>query len=254
MSQWLDGVRGAALIVAHPDDETWGLGSRLERLSRARFVYVTDGAPRNGADAFRAGFVSVAAYRNARREELAAVLTDAGIGWEQVTELGIPDQEALREIPWLVEELVELLSREPIELVLTHAYEGGHPDHDAIALAVHLAATRVCCPPMIVEMGGYRRGHAGRPLSTFLPVRGAGDEEIVALGGDGRARRERRLGLYRSQRETFRWLGALGSERLRRAPRYDFSRPPHDGPLLYEELGWGARAADLCLAARELRS
>jgi hypothetical protein len=34
-------------------------------------------------------------------------------------------------------------------------------------------------------------------------------------------------------------LFSTGSESYRRAPVYDFSRPPHEGLLNYETLPWG---------------
>ena len=39
-----------AVVVAHPDDEMIGLGSRLSELGGVTLVYVTDGAPRDGRD------------------------------------------------------------------------------------------------------------------------------------------------------------------------------------------------------------
>ena len=56
---------------------------------------------------------------------------------------------------------------------------------------------------------------------------------------------------YASQRlvlENF----PIHEERLRLAPEYDFSEPPHEGKLWYEFMAWqmtGARWRELALAA-----
>lgn len=60
------------VILAHPDDEVLAVGTRLERLSLARLVTVTDRAPEDGADARHHGFSTLEAYREARAAELAA--------------------------------------------------------------------------------------------------------------------------------------------------------------------------------------
>ena len=39
------------IVVAHPDDETIGMGAQLNRFDDALLVQVTDGAPRDGRDA-----------------------------------------------------------------------------------------------------------------------------------------------------------------------------------------------------------
>src|SRR5215207_4627687 len=76
-----------AVIVAHPDDESVGAGSRLPRLARARFVYVTDGSPADGMDAGALG-LSRGAYAEMRQTELMRALALCGVPFEQVRRLG----------------------------------------------------------------------------------------------------------------------------------------------------------------------
>src|ERR671919_662030 len=76
--------RDTAVVVAHPDDETIGCGALLRRLSGVSVVLVTDGAPRNLADAHAYGFAAAEDYAAARSSELAAALEIAGVSSEQV--------------------------------------------------------------------------------------------------------------------------------------------------------------------------
>ena len=62
-----------ALVVAHPDDETIGLGSRLHLFDRLLLVHLTDGAPADMGDARRAGFATREAYAAARAARSSAV-------------------------------------------------------------------------------------------------------------------------------------------------------------------------------------
>lgn len=248
--RWIEALRdptaplpATMVVVAHPDDETVGAGLQLARLREARFVYLTDGAPLDGHDARRLG-LTVDAYRALRRRELDALLACCGIAGDRVHPLGCPDQQAARRLPLLVMCLVRLFRLHRPEVVLTQAYEGGHPDHDATAFAVHAAAAwlraRRHTAPAIVEMTCYHRGPAGEWRSeAFLPQAEAGASMTsLPLDEAQRRRKHELLGAFASQRETLAPF-PLRFERFRRAPAYDFRRPPHEGTLFYEQHPWG---------------
>src|SRR5947208_1422367 len=62
------------IVVAHPDDETIGMGAQLCRFHDALLIHVTDGAPRDGRDAAAHGFRNIGDYALARRAELRDAL------------------------------------------------------------------------------------------------------------------------------------------------------------------------------------
>jgi hypothetical protein len=72
-----------------------------------------------------------------------------------------------------------------------------------------------------------------------------GDDEALQMKG-------RMLECFVSQRETLATMATATPECFRDAPEYDFRRPPHAPPLLYDLYRWGitsdqwlARAAAL---------
>lgn len=243
----------AMLVFAHPDDETVALGARLGRFRSAILVHATDGAPRNEQDSRAKGFASLDDYRQAREEELTRALAISGLRGIQRERLGIPDQEASLHLPFLVRELERLLAQHKPEVIFTHPYEGGHPDHDACAFAVHRAIAllrkRGEAAPEIVEAAFYHAGRNGIEAGDFLPT----DEEPVPaeylLTEEERRRKQARLACFTTQRETLRNF-SLTYERFRIAPHYDFSQLPHSGEILYDRFPWGATSDRFCELAR----
>jgi LmbE family N-acetylglucosaminyl deacetylase len=253
---WLEALRlgrpiaaRAAAVVAHPDDETVGLGLRLARFSDLTLVHVTDGAPEDMGDARRAGFATREAYASARAGELDACLETLGAAPRRVA-LGVRDQTAVFRLAWLAGALRGLL--DGAELVLTHAYEGGHPDHDACAFAVQLACqalARAGRPaPVRLEFAEYHKDASGRAADGFWPAPGgpavspeAGPEEID--------RKARALACHHSQGRITAWFDPA-VEAYRAAPRYDFSRPPPPGAAIYDDWGWPITSARWVEAAR----
>ncbi|MBW8869929.1 MAG: PIG-L family deacetylase, partial [Acidobacteriales bacterium] len=147
----------AMVVVAHPDDETIALGARIERLGEAHFIHVTDGAPRNEEDSRAHGFANLDEYRQARARELTEMFREAGLNRVSRICLNFRDQEASLNLAAISRQVAQQIAEHEPEIVCTHPYEGGHPDHDACAFAVHHA----------VAMNRARGG--GRPLVIEAP-------------------------------------------------------------------------------------
>jgi LmbE family N-acetylglucosaminyl deacetylase len=233
-----------AVVVAHADDETLGAGGLLQRLKDPTIIELTDSAPREKRWWGAPEMESREAYRDARRAELRAALALAGIGAERVREVGFTDQEASLELAEAARRVRDLLAELRPELVLTHAYEGGHPDHDAAAFATHAACRLLAAEggaaPRIVEFALYRTAADGSVMRCdFVPVEGI-EAERVALSPEEQAKKRRMIDCFATQRETLSWLGAdIAVECFRRAPAYDFARAAHEGAPHYERYGWG---------------
>jgi LmbE family N-acetylglucosaminyl deacetylase len=245
----------ALVVAAHPDDETIGAGALLSRISAsAHLLHVTDGAPRVRRWWGAPELPSREAYARVRREELSAALALAGVPEKRVRSLGIPDQEASLDLVGLARRVAGVLGEVRPEVVLTHPYEGGHPDHDAAAFAVH-AACRVweqegATPPRIVEFTSYHvRADGGLAVCEFLPAKAA-EEVTLPLTIAEREMRRRMLAAFTTQRETLAPFSAE-VERFRAAPAYDFTAPPHHGMLHYEQFEWGCTGPEWRARARE---
>ncbi|MBN9545462.1 MAG: PIG-L family deacetylase [Alphaproteobacteria bacterium] len=231
----------ALVVAAHPDDETLGAGDLLSRLTDTGIVIVTDGAPKDGVAARAAGFDGNEAYRQARAQETANVLALIGRGDMPVSRLGISDQEAVIHIPRIVSRLIEIMRAKKFRYVVTHPYEGGHPDHDATALAVHAACFLLredgSEAPLPVEMTSYHLAGGRMIYGGFLPAAGAGPVQTFPLDAARQDRKQCMLQCYRSQSRIVTEF-PLDAEHFRAAPAYDFLEPPHPGTLAYETFLW----------------
>jgi N-acetylglucosamine malate deacetylase 2 len=232
-------ARRVALVVAHPDDEAIGAGGQLPRLHGLTVVHATDGAPQNPRDAVEHGFANPAEYAFARARELERVMMLGGVPIADRFPLGIADQQAALNLVRLTRSLLRLFDERATEIVITHAYEGGHPDHDAVAFAAHAAAElrmREGWEVGIVEMPFYHAAGEGWGVQRFAD--GEGTEIAVALEAAARRLKGEMFAAHRTQANTLK-LFADDVERFRAAPRYAFARLPNGGKLLYERYDWG---------------
>jgi len=250
------------VLVAHPADESLGAAGLLSRLNDPWVVCLTDGAPRDRRFVPPGLPRTPSGYAKRRRQELRAALSLAGVGIDRLLQLDVPDQEAALSLQKLVHRLTTLARGLRPHLLVTHGYEGGHPDHDAAALAARLAVERLerqeGAAPALAELLSYHRENDRLVADRFLPA--STDRWTVLLRLSPRERRLRRemLASHASQSTTMVQLPERPWERLRPAPHYDFLRPPHEGPLQYEVLGfalsgerWRELAAEAIACERE---
>jgi N-acetylglucosamine malate deacetylase 2 len=225
--------RRVLVVVAHPDDEVVGAGALISRLPDVWILHATDGAPRDPRFMARGFEGTREEYTRTRRRELEDALSLAGIGADRLLGLRIADQEAVFEIPRLIEGIARAVREIGPEIVLTLAYEGGHPDHDAVALAARRAAAGI----EILEMPLYHAepGTERMTVNEFLP---GPPETRLALTEEERGLKRRMIETFATQAETLRDFLPPRDERFRPAPHYDFTRPPHEGRLQYETWGF----------------
>jgi LmbE family N-acetylglucosaminyl deacetylase len=276
--------RGVLIVVAHPDDETIGAGGAIPHLPVSAIVLATDGAPEDRRWWGDPSLPSREAYAQIRRAEFAAALAIAGIGVERVRTFGLQDQRATFHLPQLTEGLARIIHELQPGVILTHPYEGGHPDHDAVAFAVHTASKLLDRePPVILEFTSYHARVEGvTVVGSFLPLHdqpvlastwpaavcsggNPGDESDLQTGtgragthteiafllsDDDRGRKQRMMQCFATQTDVLtRRFPVARVERFRIAPEYDFTRPPHGGTLKYERLDWGITGAGWCARA-----
>jgi N-acetylglucosamine malate deacetylase 2 len=231
--------RTVIVVAAHPDDETAGIGALLARLRDPVVVHLTDGAPRQDGDARRAGCESREEYALARRRELLAALAVAGISEWRTRALNITDQEASVEMAYIALRLLDIFREVRPAAVITHPYEGGHPDHDAAAFTVQAACARLAVWPEVYEFASYHAVDGKRPkLETGCFLEGTGTGEAVRLSAEDRERKRRMIECFPTQLHMLRHF-PVDVEVIRPAPFYDFTAAPHEGKLYYEHFEWG---------------
>lgn len=228
------------VVVAHPDDEVIAAAGLLSRSESAGVICASDGAPRNPDYARRAGFSSRFDYARARRRESEAALALLGRDPDPSLNLGIVDQEVTSELVALARFLVTVIES-GFNTVVTHAYEGGHPDHDAVAFAVHAAVALIVrsggTAPLILEASIYNGAGAAHVLQQFLPRPDAGPTFALDLSAEERDLKRRMLATHATQLHLLREF-ELSRECFRPAPPYHFSLPPHHGRLGFDEFRW----------------
>jgi len=231
------------LIAAHPDDETIGAAIRISQTPGVRIVHVTEGSPPDPADALAAGCFTRQAYAAVRREEAVRALALAGVHPDAITHLGFTDQRVAFELESLTLRILTLLGKFQPQVVLTHPYEGGHPDHDSVAFACRAAKKlhELDDPQStfdLLEFTSYHSESGGIKPYAFLPFK---DQTEIGyrLSPAQRGLKVNMLQEFKTQAKALAPFMLPEAEIFRQAPDYDFHHAPHSGRLFYEYFEWG---------------
>ena len=236
------------VIVAHLDDEAGGCGVLLQRISHPIVLFATDGAPDDHW--FWESYPSRQAYAAARREEAIAALGVAGVSdVEFIVDdcPGCSDQHLYRSLPDALHAIEWAVYRHRPTALLTTAYEGGHPDHDACSFLAFIAGQRFQLP--VWEMPLYHRIADGRLVCQEF-IETTGSEFVVTPSEAERARKSRMLACYLSQHSLSSFV-VRQTEQFRRQPEYRYSQPAHEGMLNYEAWQWPIRGIEVSQAFSE---
>jgi len=223
------------IIVPHPDDEVIGFGALMQRMRNAVVLFVTDGAPQDPY--FWNSYGSREAYALARRQEAVEALKIVSATPVFLPDLvpdGIADQELFRKLDAAVPALDALIDRVHPEALLTLAYEGGHPDHDAACFMATIVGHRKRLP--VWESPLYHREADGSGAVQSFSERNGGELELH-VEGEELCRKIRMFRAYKSQRlvlDSFR----PDVEYFRPVMDYDFTRRPFPWKLNYELWEW----------------
>jgi LmbE family N-acetylglucosaminyl deacetylase len=231
------------VLVAHPDDECITCGGLLQRMDEAIVVYATDGSPQDPYFWKKHG--SREAYSRLRQQEARRALEVVGV--REVVFLAdqeprLVDQELFQNLGLAFELLASEVQRRKPEALLTLAYEGGHPDHDSCSLLASEVGKLTGLP--VWEAPLYRRRRSELSVQEFVEPKGT--EIPYALTTEEIERKRQMCLEYPSQGDFLRVFG-LEREMFRPQKEYDYSRPPHEGKLNYEQWGWsmtGAQVSD----------
>ena len=228
MTPFID--KNILVIVAHPDDETLFASSALSSCRQLSIVHVTDGATSRRA-AVKKGFRNRSAYAKARHAEFLDALQSGRISAKSES-LGYRDQRSTYYMGSIAKRLENIIRIFKPELVLTHAYEGCHLDHDTTCFAAHLAIRRAGSPCPIWEFAAYHV-QAEHSIQGLFPENGGPEPVIVHLNGCQKATKREMLHCFVSQAEIIAGF-TQETECFRPAPQYNFKDPPFSGRLGHE--------------------
>jgi N-acetylglucosamine malate deacetylase 2 len=213
------------VFVAHPDDESIGCSGLLQRADSSRVVFAVDAAPPHYG--FEQKFGSLPTYSDIRFVEASRAL--ACVPQSTFRRLTKPDQSYFQDqhlfldLPAAYASLKQRILEFSPDLMITHACEGGHIDHDACHFLAAWAASELGCKTW--EFPLYWRTTFGRNI--FQRFRSPlSSEVLLTLSQAERNRKKLMLSQYPTQNKLTS-VFQLDSERF---------RPP--STQKYERLGW----------------
>jgi bacillithiol biosynthesis deacetylase BshB2 len=177
--------RHVLVVLAHPDDETFGCGGMIALLTRAGVpvTYACGTRGEMGRHMGRPPFANRETLRDLREQELRRACAELGIAdlrllglWDKTVEFR--DREALADrIGAIVAEV------RPSLVITSHPQHGGHPDHCAIGAATIRALERLPAAqrPRVHCLINWRTAERlGMPVQT-VDIRSVADVKLAAI-------------------------------------------------------------------------
>jgi N-acetylglucosamine malate deacetylase 2 len=208
------------ILAAHPDDETFACGGLLQRAAEALVVFAVDGAPpRYG---FEKKFGSLQRYSEVRFREAERAL--GRIPKSSVRRLtnadGVTfvDQHLFLTLSEAFASLLQIAREFSPGVIISHAFEGGHIDHDTCHVLAERAADILAVP--FLEFPLYWRNEQG--IDIFQQFRKSQEKEaLLQLSRHETVVKQRMIAEYCSQ-------ASLASVFTTEVERF---RPASGGPI-----------------------
>ncbi len=233
-----------SVIVAHAGDEIFGAGCLISKLMDVTILHATDGIGVELKHQSDSRFQKHDDHSDRIHGECLAALALANVPEDKVIDFSLPQYGLAQRLTYLTRKITAFLQQSRSDIILTHPYEGGHPDHDAIAFATH-SALRILNhngfkPPAVFEMALYP---SGKPIAKVPEFLARMDSESTTLLLDERSQKlkEEMYSCLKTQHDVVR-ASPANFERFRRPPRYDFTQLPQAGKLHYEHFDWAINA------------
>ena len=229
------------ILMAHPDDEVIACGALMQRMKRAVVVFSTDGAPYD--EGFWKQYGSRQAYAAIRRREAEFALSSihaTAMFLGDYVDGGIADQQLFRNLSPAVAAVERIIAQVEPDCILTLAYEGGHPDHDAACFISSVVGRRGI---PVWETPLYHRNAAGATVTQAFPQMTGAEREAWIEG----ALLEKKIQMFQHYRSQGPLVDSFEPQRetFRPLADYDFTQPPLPGKLNYEAWQWKMTGRDV---------
>ena len=223
-------LRRILILAAHPDDETIACSGLLQRADVALVVFAVDGAPPHYG--FEKKFGSLHTYSATRFEEASRALNHIPhCSMRRLTRKDgtwFQDQHLFLELAGAFASLLQIIREFSPNLLVSHAFEGGHVDHDACHVLSHEAARAFALPAL--EFPVYWRSQDGADVLQRFREKCEG-EFTLPLVDEEIALKQRMICEYQTQKsllpvfhselERFRPIGKIVADRPA-WPKYPF--------------------------------
>lgn len=221
------------ILVPHPDDEIVGFCAALRRAqedgAKIFTLYLTHGCIERAAlwPWQRHRHEDFVARRLCEAENAACFLDITPIGFT-----ARPARHLWREMRAVFEEIKKAVKDYAIDQLWTPAYEGGHPDHDALN-AVASVFKRGGLP--VLEFSEYNLAGGKKRSQKFSFPNGT--ETVLDLSKEEQRFKQDALAYYESEQRNLGYVETK-QESFRPLAAYDYAKPPHDGTLWYARFQW----------------